>query len=257
MSATNKTAIYELPIFLGTDVPSWLTDWNGAMGIIDNAIAAAKAAADAAASTAGTAAADIVTIQGNITSLQGTVGTHTTQISTISGAINTINSLIGNGTPTTTNKTIIGAINELHADQGDLDDLTTTDKSSLVNAINEVAVGSESNEVVSDGTKTYSQFLNLLHAEIDGSKISSKTRLHETLANGTVTCFAIQVIGTTGSYRFTRSDCTDTGFSFKTYEVAASGSAAYGSTGAVGGTITGSNDSTATVASGLKMKIVY
>lgn len=138
MSATNKTAIYELPIFLGTDVPSWLTDWNGAMGIIDNAIAAAKAAADAAASTAGTAAADIVTIQGNITSLQGTVGTHTTQIGTISGAINTINSLIGNGTPTTTDQTIIGAINELHADQGDLDDLDTTDKNSLVAAVNEV-----------------------------------------------------------------------------------------------------------------------
>ena len=139
MSATNQTAVYGLPIFLGTDVPSWLTDWNGAMGDIDTAIAAAKAAADAAASTAGTAATDIVTINGQITSLQNTVGTHTTQIGTISGNINTINSLIGNGTPTTTDQTIIGAINELHANQGDLDDLTTTDKSSLVAAINEAA----------------------------------------------------------------------------------------------------------------------
>lgn len=139
MSATNQTAVYGLPIFLGTDVPSWLTDWNGAMGDIDTAIAAAKAAADAAASTAGTAATDIVTINGQITSLQNTVGTHTTQIGTISGNINTINSLIGNGTPTTTDQTIIGAINELHADQGDLDDLQTTDKSSLVAAINEAA----------------------------------------------------------------------------------------------------------------------
>lgn len=141
MSATNKTAVYELPIFLGTDVPSWLTDWNGAMGDIDTAIAAAKAAADAAASTAGTAATDIVTINGQITSLQNTVGTHTTQIGTISGNINTINSLIGNGTPTTTDQTLIGAINELHANQGDLADLTTTDKSSLVAAINEAAQG--------------------------------------------------------------------------------------------------------------------
>lgn len=141
MSATNQTAVYGLPIFLGTDVPSWLTDWNGAMGNIDTAIAAAKAAADAAASTAGTAATDIVTINGQITSLQNTVGTHTTQIGTISGNINTINSLIGNGTPTTTDQTIIGAINELHANQGDLDDLQTTDKSSLVAAINEAAQG--------------------------------------------------------------------------------------------------------------------
>lgn len=148
MSATNKTAVYELPIFLGTDVPSWLTDWNGAMGDIDTAIAAAKAAADAAASTAGTAATDIVTINGQITSLQNTVGTHTTQIGTISGNINTINSLIGNGTPTTTDQTIIGAINELHADQGDLANLTTTDKSSLVAAINEAAQGGGGTETV-------------------------------------------------------------------------------------------------------------
>lgn len=142
MSATNQTAVYGLPIFLGTDVPSWLTDWNGAMGDIDTAIAAAKAAADAAASTAGTAATDIVTINGQITSLQNTVGTHTTQIGTISGNINTINSLIGNGTPTTTDQTIIGAINELNAKEGNLADLTTTDKSSLVAAINEAAQGS-------------------------------------------------------------------------------------------------------------------
>lgn len=141
MSATNQTAVYGLPIFLGTDVPSWLTDWNGAMGDIDTAIAAAKAAADAAASTASTAATDIVTINGQITSLQNTVGTHTTQIGTISGNINTINSLIGNGTPTTTDQTIIGAINELHANQGNLANLTTTDKTSLVAAINEAAQG--------------------------------------------------------------------------------------------------------------------
>ena len=35
MSATNKTANYELPEFVGTDKPSWLTDFNGAMTIID------------------------------------------------------------------------------------------------------------------------------------------------------------------------------------------------------------------------------
>lgn len=168
MSATNKTAVYELPIFLGTDVPSWLTDWNGAMGDIDTAIAAAKAAADAAASTAGTAATDIVTINGQITSLQNTVGTHTTQIGTISGNINTINSLIGNGTPTTTDQTLIGAINELHANQGDLADLTTTDKSSLVAAINEAAQSGGSPIVIDftntslPNTTTTQEFLQML-----------------------------------------------------------------------------------------------
>lgn len=141
MSATNSTANYSLPIFVSSDVPSWLTDWNGAMGDIDTAIAAAKAVADSALLASGNNTTDITTIQGQITTLQTTVGTHTTQIGTISGNINTINSLIGNGTPTTTDQTIIGAINELHANQGDLANLTTTDKSSLVAAINEAAQG--------------------------------------------------------------------------------------------------------------------
>ena len=141
MSATNSTANYSLPIFVSSDVPSWLTDWNGAMGDIDTAIAAAKAVADSALLASGNNTSDITTIQGQITSLQNTVGTHTTQIGTISGNINTINSLIGNGTPTTTDQTLIGAINELHANQGDLTTLTTTDKTSLVAAINEVAQG--------------------------------------------------------------------------------------------------------------------
>ena len=141
MSATNVTPNIELPVFVGTDKPAWLTDWNGAMNKIDAAV--------------GTAETDIngletaVATQGqSITSLTNTVGQHTTSIQALTNAtthnagdINTINSLIGNGTPTTTDHTIIGAINELHADQGDLANLTTTDKSSFVAAINEVASG--------------------------------------------------------------------------------------------------------------------
>jgi hypothetical protein len=38
MSATNKTANYNLPEFVGTDKPSWLTDFNGAMTKIDTAL---------------------------------------------------------------------------------------------------------------------------------------------------------------------------------------------------------------------------
>lgn len=38
MSATNNTSNYNLPIFLGTDKPSWLIDWNGAMTKIDEAL---------------------------------------------------------------------------------------------------------------------------------------------------------------------------------------------------------------------------
>lgn len=35
MSATNKTTYLDLPQFIGTDVPSWLRDFNGAMEKID------------------------------------------------------------------------------------------------------------------------------------------------------------------------------------------------------------------------------
>lgn len=38
MSATQKTTNYQLPIFVGTDIPSWLTDFNSAMNKIDVAI---------------------------------------------------------------------------------------------------------------------------------------------------------------------------------------------------------------------------
>lgn len=141
MSATNSTTNYHLPIFLGTDVPSWLTDWNSAMSDIDIAIAAAKTTADAAQLTASNAQNAATTNAGAISTLQTTVAGQGNSITTLSGSVNTINSLIGNGLPTTTDQTIIGAINELHANQGDLTNLTTTDKSSLVAAINEAAQG--------------------------------------------------------------------------------------------------------------------
>lgn len=141
MSATNATTNYALPIFIGTDKPAWLVDWNSAMTDIDAAIKGVDTDVQGA----------IVDISG----LNSTVASHTSTLSTISGQItvintnlntatgniNTINSLIGNGTPTTTDQTLIGAINELHANQGDLTQLQTTDKSSLVAAINEILGG--------------------------------------------------------------------------------------------------------------------
>ena len=143
MSATNATTNYALPIFIGTDKPAWLVDWNTAMTDIDAAIKGVDTDVQGA----------IVDISG----LNSTVASHTSTLSTISGQItvintnlntatgniNTINSLIGNGSPTTTDQTLIGAINELHANQGDLSQLQTTDKSSLVAAINEILGGGQ------------------------------------------------------------------------------------------------------------------
>lgn len=114
MSATNATTNYELPVFIATDKPAWLTDWNGAMNAIDTAIHAAQSTADNAATTAGTATTDIATINNSLTTITGNITSLTTSVNGNTAAINTINSLIGNGEPTTSDKTLIGAINEIY-----------------------------------------------------------------------------------------------------------------------------------------------
>jgi hypothetical protein len=140
MSATNATTNYNFPLFIGTDEPAWLVDWNSAMSAIDAAIKGVDTDVQGAivdisglSSTVASHTASISTISGQITVI-------TTNLNTATGNINTINSLIGNGTPTTTDQTLIGAINELHANQGDLADLTTP-AVSLVAAINAITGG--------------------------------------------------------------------------------------------------------------------
>ena len=63
MSATNKTTYLDLPQFIGTDVPSWLGDFNGAMEKIDTGYNNVNIKAGQAASTANSASskADINT----------------------------------------------------------------------------------------------------------------------------------------------------------------------------------------------------
>lgn len=114
MSATNATTNYSLPLFIGTDKPAWLVDWNGAMTVIDaqmkvnaTAILANETAISGLSTTVSAHTTSISTISGQITTL-------TTGLNTAQGNINTINSLIGNGEPTTTDKTLIGAINEIY-----------------------------------------------------------------------------------------------------------------------------------------------
>ena len=162
MSATNATTNYALPIFIGTDKPAWLVDWNSAMTAIDAAIKGVDTDVQAAVvdvsgltSTVASHTSSIATITGQITVINNNLNTAT-------GNINTINSLIGNGTPTTTDQTLIGAINELHANQGDLSQLQTTDKSSLVAAINEILGGGQG--IISASIVSYSNTASGLSA---------------------------------------------------------------------------------------------
>lgn len=58
MAHTNSTTHYNLPQFVTTDKPAWLTDFNGAMSAIDSGIYEAKDAADDAQTDATQALSD-------------------------------------------------------------------------------------------------------------------------------------------------------------------------------------------------------
>ena len=58
MSSTNKTSHYNLPQFIGSDIPTWLGDFNSAMTAIDSGINAAATSASGAATTAAQASTD-------------------------------------------------------------------------------------------------------------------------------------------------------------------------------------------------------
>lgn len=55
MSSTNKTSHYNLPQFIGSDIPTWLGDFNSAMSAIDSGINAAATSASGAATDAAAA----------------------------------------------------------------------------------------------------------------------------------------------------------------------------------------------------------
>lgn len=121
MSATNSTTYYEFPVFVGSDKPAWLVDWNGAMNAIDSAIHEAKTEADANATNIASLQSSVTSLSGSVESQGSSITSLTQSLTALQGTVNTITSLIGNGEPTTQDKTIIGAINELKADIDALD----------------------------------------------------------------------------------------------------------------------------------------
>lgn len=108
MSSTNKTTHYELSQYVGSDKPTYLSDYNGDMLKIDTGINAAKTTADTASTAATTA-------QTTAETAQTTANTAVTNAATAQSGVNTNAASIGT-----------------------LANLTTSDKTSLVNAVNEV-----------------------------------------------------------------------------------------------------------------------
>ena len=122
MGHTNSTANLGLPQFIGTDKPTWLSDVNGAFAAIDAYAGnndAALAITDAKADTAVNDAASAVTTATNAANTAGTASTQATNAVTVAGNALTV-------------------ANGINSKVGVLTDLHTTDKSTVVAAINEV-----------------------------------------------------------------------------------------------------------------------
>lgn len=119
MSHTNTTANYNLPQFIGTDKPSWLTDVNGAMTSIDTQM---KANADANTTTAG----DLTTLAGRVTTAEGNIATNTANITTVSNVASTA------GTTATNAKNTVDALATM-LDINDFGKTTATTSNGTIN----------------------------------------------------------------------------------------------------------------------------
>ena len=74
MSSTNKTTYYDLSQYIGTDKPTYLTDYNSDMSKIDAGIHQVQETATTANQTAGSAEAKAEQANTNVTALQGRIG---------------------------------------------------------------------------------------------------------------------------------------------------------------------------------------
>lgn len=108
MPATDTTKILGLPQFVGTDKPSWMSDFNGAMSIIDSSYGNLQASVGDVPAQISKIEADVQTattatqqVQTNLDNLQTTVTQQGTEIDTTKSSITTVQSQL-----TSTNDTV-------------------------------------------------------------------------------------------------------------------------------------------------------
>lgn len=133
---TNHTSNYELSQFIGTDKPTFLGDYNGDMLKIDTAIAGVgvtATAADTKADNAITAAGNAASTASDAATLANTANTNAN--SALATAGNAATAASAAGTAASAADTKATAANTAI---GDLTQLTTTAKTDLVAAVNEV-----------------------------------------------------------------------------------------------------------------------
>lgn len=135
MGHTNSTANLSLPQFIGTDKPTWLGDVNGAFSAIDSYAGTNDAAVAAAASDASSA----------ISQAAAAVNTANTANTTAGNASTAANNAVG----VANNAVAIAGV--VDGKVGLLADLNTTDRTSIVNAINEVN-GKDAGDIAYDNS---------------------------------------------------------------------------------------------------------
>ena len=135
MGHTNSTANLSLPQFIGSDKPTWLGDINGAFSDIDAYVGTNDAAVSAAASDASSAVAQAASAVSTANAANTTAGNASTAATNAVGTANNAMSLV----------------NQTNVKVGTLADLTTTDKTSIVNAINEIN-GKDAGDIAYDNS---------------------------------------------------------------------------------------------------------
>ena len=223
MGHTNSTANIALPQFIGTDKPTWLGDVNGAFSAIDSKIGTIDADIAATDAKADNAVADAASAVTTANAANNTAGNAST---TATNALNIANNAL------TVANNADGHTNQLETKVGLLADLHTTDKTSIVNAINETFDALPSGgsiSVTADGVKTASALLDDLFALIDASKINAKS----VLMYG-INPYQINAISA-GGYEFTMTICTASNTLVESLYAQTSGSTYYRSNN---GTIT-------------------
>ena len=96
MSATNKTTNYNLPIFVGSDVPSWLTDWNSAMQLLDTAIGNVLTVANKANADIQLTEAELEEVKKAVNEALPVIETATTDIAQLKLSLQGVSSTVDN-----------------------------------------------------------------------------------------------------------------------------------------------------------------
>ena len=95
MTASNSTPAHNLPLFVASDKPTWLGDWNAAMSAIDEGLVAATNTASNVATTAANALAIAntakTTADNSITDATSALGTAATARTEAQAALNAAN----------------------------------------------------------------------------------------------------------------------------------------------------------------------